>query len=107
LRFGGTAGRPGRQRLNSISKSRFDDWSRGGRGACAGLGALLGPLNQRIDLFAGQCAELILDVESQLTAIIEKLFALDIQRFRQLIDSHTLVVGQAMLLASIVHRAQG
>jgi hypothetical protein len=64
-------------------------------------------LNQRLDLFGSQCAKLILDVESQLAAVIEKLFALDVQRFRQLVNSHPLVVGQAMLLASIVHRAQG
>jgi len=43
-----------------------------------------------------QAAELVLDVITQLFAVVEQVLALDVQRLRQLIDPHFLL-SQATL----------
>jgi hypothetical protein len=73
-----------------------DDGSdrRGGTGD--DLVALLHPLGEGLRLVVVQTAELVLDVITQLFAVVEQVLALDVQRLRQLIDPHFLL-SQATL----------
>jgi hypothetical protein len=61
----------------------------------------LGPRCHRPDLIAGEVAELILDVVPQLLAEVEKLFAFDVQLFRQLVDTLPFILCQAAPLLGV------
>jgi hypothetical protein len=74
----------------------FKDWGwRRGSDGNAALRAGLGAGNHRVRLFAGQRTELVLNVVPELFAVIEKLFALDVELFGELVDTLTLILCQA------------